>query len=334
MALEVEWSDLNLEDLLPTAITTLVQDLLVPITDFISTSAEASKAVFEVLKVTSGFIPPTVDPILAGVQATIDTLTNLINDLQNAGGSLLLLEPQKGGPNQFGNAIRTALANDRIPEVPVFSSDAYIAAFGVMGFAPDVVTIDLVRDDIVSGVSASDNIVGKLGIPTLVETANFKSHDLKFKLAQSATPQPDTPWVTVQASQFIPKSEEIATDIKAYLSGTNTSIALNPLDELIALAQNVADSATQIATDLQTTAEFLESLFPDTSVKFFKLAPTEGGTEELSEATKDWFDTTTQENLSDVPKNSYTTGYIVVMGAPDLTELQTIYDIWDDLFLP
>lgn len=332
--LNIEWSDVNLKDLLPTAIIDLVQSTLVPITEFVSTSAVALKANLQIIKLASSFVPPTIDPVLAGISATITVLSNQINDLKNAGGSLMLLPPQPGGTTTFGNTLRTALANTRNPEVPNYSENAYVAAFGLLCFAPDSVAIRLPYDSIKSGVSVSDNITRKLKIDTLIGTGKFQAHDLSFKIAKSATPQPDTPWTTIQASYFIPKAGEILEAIKQYLGAVNTQIVTNPLDNIIALAQQIADQATKIATDLQVTADFVESAFPDLPVKFFKVPPQSGGTLSISESSKDWFDTLQQTALNDVPSNAWTAGYIVVIGAPDPTSLQSIYDIWENVFLP
>lgn len=330
----VQWADVNLQDLLPEEIVSLVQDVLVPITDFVVTSAEASKAYFEILKLTSGFIPPTADPILLGIQASVDSLSSLLNDLENAGGTLLVVPPIQGGLDGFGNFIRSQLSNLRKPDVPNFSEEAFIGSFGALAYAPDLVSIELIHDDLVAQVSVDDNLIRKLQLDTLVDTATYHSHSLKYKIAKTASPQPDSPWVTLQASQFIPKSGEITEDIRAYLSGINTQVAVNPLDDIIALAQGSIDNATALASSLQTTAEFIESVFPDLPLKFFKQSATDGGTAGLSESTKDWFDKTKHPELAEIPNNSWMSGYIVVWGGPDFDSVQNIYDIWNDLFLP
>lgn len=332
--LTIEWSDVNLEDFLPTDIIDLVESTLVPITDFISLSADALAASFELIKLTSGYIPPVVDPILAAIQATIALLSAQLNDLKNAGGSLMLIPPRPGGTTTFGNTLRSALANTRNPEVPIFSELAVVAAFGLLAYAPDSVAIRLPYDAIVSSVSVSDNIIRKLKIDVLVGTGKFESHDRNFKIAKSASPQPDTPWTTIQASYFIPKSGEIIETIIQYLGAVNTQIATNPLDDMIALANQTADQAAKIAADLQVTADFIESAFPNLPVKMFKVPPQSGGTASIAESSKDWFDTLQQTALIDVPSNAWTAGYIVVIGGPDFTQTQAIYDIWDDVFLP
>lgn len=330
----VEWQDVNLADMLPEEITDLVQDVLVPITDFIGGAAEVSKATFQLLKSTTEYIPPVIDPTLLGIQASIGILTELINNLENAGGSLLVIPPSPGGLNQFGNVIRTQLSNKRNQEVPNYPPTAYAGAFGAVAYAPDLVAIRLIHDKIVLNVSVDDNIERKLGTDTLVGSTKFAAHDLKFKLARTASPQPDTPWVTVKASQLIPKSGEIAENIKQYLSGINTQIAASPFDSLIDLAQATIDSATAIAANLQTTADFIESVFPDTPLKFYKVEPKVGGSAGIFESTKDWFDITKHTEIEDVPENGWVTGYIVVFGASDLTSAQDIYTIWNDLLLP
>lgn len=332
--LNVVWETHNLQDFLPSSLTSLVQDVLVPITDFIGSAAALTKANFELLKASSSFSVPSVDPVLLGIQASLNTLNGLLTDLKSAGGSLLLVPPQPGGTTSFGNVVRTALANMRNPEVPDFSESAAVACFGMLVSAPDSVGVRLMYDDLVLSVSVSDNIVRKLGIDTLVGTGRFVSHDLSFKIAGSASPQPDTPWVTMQASQFIPKSLDIVSKITQYLSAINTQIVVNPFDKIIDIAQQTADKAAALASSLQVTADFIEAVFHDLPIHFFRVEPQTGGTKSISESTKNWFDVKKQTQLVDVAANAWVAGYIVVIGASTLSETTNVYNIWNDLFFP
>lgn len=332
--IDVEWSDSNMEEFIPEDIIALVEEVLVPVTSFVSDAAEASAVLAEAAKLLSSAIPPTPDPLLLGIQALVNQLDDLLNDLVNTGGSLLLVPPFTAGLKRFSNFIRRELVNTRNAEVPNFSKSAYIGAWGVMAHAPDVVGIQAIYNDLVLGVSVDETISRKLNIPSLISTANFAAHDLKFKLARTAAPQEDTPWVTMQASQFIPKSGEIVRSISQYLVGINSQIARNPLDEFIDLSNQVAATAQAFSDDLQRTADFIDAVFPDIPIKLFKASPTIGGTEALTLSLLDWFDADQHTELSDVSDNAYTAGYIIVYGAPSLAQAQAIEAGWDALFLP
>lgn len=332
--LDVTWSDVDLQDFIPTDIIALIDDVLAPITDFVSSSASILKAEMQLLQALSGSILPAVDPVLAGISASVTALQTLINDLNNTGGQLLLIPPQPGGLTQFGNFIRLALNNPRLQESPNLTDTAFSAGFGALAFAPDLATTRIFFDDLAGSVTVEENIQRKLGVEAFVQTAKFNSHTTKFKVAQSATPQPDTPWTGVSAGKLIPKSEEVVQEINSYLSAINTQIATDPFDDFVNLTDQVIANTTVLADDLNETAEFIENAFPELPIKHFVFEPQEGGNNAISESTKDWFDKRNHEELEDVPDKSFVTGYFITYGRADLSAVQTIHDVWVSLFLP
>jgi len=298
-------------------------------------SAAASKAIFELLKLFTDTIPRFVDPIFAAISAALEALDNLLNDLINTGGFLLVIPPQRGGLNGFGNFVRVALSNDRLIDRPRFTEDAFVAAFGGFAFAPDNLVAQTFATTFNRFLSADEFIRRKSGVEALVSTATFRAHDTKFKLARSASPIEDGPWVSVSAAKFIPKAGDLVADISSYLRGINRQVKSNPFDDFIRLTDQIIANADQFADDIEETADFIDASFPDLPIKFFKVDPQSGGTDAVFESTKDWFNRQAHiEDLEDVPENSFITGFFVYIGGPDLSTVTEQLTVWETLLLP
>lgn len=332
--ISAQWSEVNLEEFVPTPIIDLVESVAEPILEFVGDAAALARTQAQLLKLTTANVVAATDPVIAAIAATLTSLDNTLNDLINTGAGLVIVPPQLGGLANFGNALRVALTNTRLQNRPTISEQGYVAGFGALAYAPDLVTIRAYHNDIVGAIAADDYLKLKLGLTELERTGSFQRHDLKYKLARSAGPQPDAPWTSVSAGKFIPKSAQLVGNISAYLQGVSTKAKTDPIDRFITSVDRFITNVDSVLEQLQQTVDFIENAFPDLPLKLWRVSPQAGGTQSVADSTRVWLDKTTNTILQDVPNNAFVTGFFVLIGATELVTVQANYDIWDDLILP
>lgn len=330
--LTVEWEDANLQQFLPGEITSLA-DILPPFQAFLEAVGLAKQTS---VALSQKFPPPTFtpDPLLVGIQATLDTLRELTEDLINTGVSVLFVPVTTGGLRAHSRFIRANLLNSRDPRRPDFSDDAYVAGFGMLGFGIDNLAVDQIKRSFEGAFLTDENTQRIADKVRLERVGKFFDPFKKNKIAGTAKPIPDSPWVTLRASDFIPKAGEVLNKVQSFLASLQSHIDSEQITKYIKFIDQTLTQVAETITAVDDVLNFINESFPDLPLKFYSFRAQSGGTDAVANSIASWMNPALQPELEDVPGDAYTTGVFVMWGAPTFEEVQATYEFWQGFMFP
>lgn len=315
MALEVNWSEGNLEDLIPDFIQDLEAADFGGLADLYANLKKAEKAVAAVK-----FAQAAIDAAgvasaeILALTALIDLANDAITDFVNTGIYFLAIPPLTGDTQTFSNYIRSALLNQRDPRRPVFSSTATIMGFGGFAFSVDNFVTELAFDSIKKGIISKEDIQRALDIRNLPKRDGLSQSYFKNVLAGTARPIKDSPWAVIKISDIVPGLEDVAISVKSFLLGLKNSVQVSALQSYLNFAQRYVNNVTAIIESIKSTIDFLKNSLDSLPLRIFDIPPAVGGTVELSLALSGFFDPSEHTELQDVGAPIFITGFFIMAG--------------------
>lgn len=331
--------------------------------DALQTSTAALKAILEIETGAARIaeiaaVTGVVNPVTAVLALLIDNLRKRIEDVRKTGIYMLPIGLQteanttilggsvtvptgitssfstSGGLNGVQRYIRKNLRNRRDPARPNFSEEAYVGGFGFIAFGLDKATLDKVKDLITKGFFSDAMTRRKAGLETFAATTDltkvFTSAYEANRIALTARPIPDSPWIFTNVGKMLPAS--VFNDPLIALEGLLVGILaiLGAADALfkkfLSFVQATLKQIEDLIRILNDVIELLDLLFLRFPLAIFSFEPQLGGTKAIEDSLSDWF-SSARPQLNDVPDNSFMVGLFTMFGAPGLSEVQVTRDI-------
>lgn len=331
--LDAHWHARSLADLFPAFFETLgtIASGMLPLLDGLQIAINVA-AVAQQVATLLPEIPNAAELALnAAINVAIELLIDQIENLRNAGQSLILLPPTPGGYRGTARLIRQALLNFADAQRPDFEPIATVAGWGIIA-AADLATIQAIIDAFRKLFAASDRLAAQSGIVLAVPT-KFLDPFAANKVAGRAAPIDTPPWMRARIVDLIPGADDAFDRLVGALRSLKSPLPTLPIIDYLEFLNRIIARIRAILELVAAIVALLQALFVDIPVRIIQFDAQFGTTQDIADSLTAWFNPS-QPILADVPDNLFTCGVFAVIGSAEPFTVETQIDLLRSLFLP
>lgn len=341
MALQANWHSIEFSDFIPPVVSALLASPpnILGVVDAYSIAKRALQLAAAAKFIPDITLPTPQDLQIAAISLFLDALRKATLDLANTGMYLLLIPPESGGVAQLGGLtrmkrfIKTSLLNSRDPRRPFFSSDAYVFAAGGLAYGVDIPAVQEAFTVTTNVLTSNIQQKRAAGVETLQTLQGVARSYFKNQLTGDAGPVERSVWQSMRLTDLTPGLNDILLGANSLLQGLSQSVTLKSVQSYFDFADRQFRLVTGLLDKIQSALAIMNSALEQFPILMFGAAPSQGGLDALISATvDDFYNPVKHPELIPVKDNTFTTGFLLVGGAPSPSVAETQYNLLKGIY--